>query len=118
VSERRGPKGDKGERGAPGPAMTRNSRRAVVFLFFFSVALSLATYVAATRYYQASQAAQQRQGQVFERKLCVTLGSLHDRKPPAGSPSDPSRSYLDWLHGQLGQLGPDVGCKTPPRRQP
>jgi hypothetical protein len=62
------------------------------------------------------QAAQQHQGEVFEQKLCGTLDALSARKPPAGKPSDESRQYLRWLHDQLAELGPDVGCSV--RRQP
>ena len=35
-----GPKGDKGERGRPGPSMTRNARRAIVSLFVLTLLLA------------------------------------------------------------------------------
>jgi hypothetical protein len=59
----------------------------------------------------ASQAAQQRAGQVVEEKLCSTLGKLAVLKPPAGSPqANPSRAYEQELHATLAELGPDIGC--------
>lgn len=60
----------------------------------------------------AQQAAQQRQGQVLERKLCTTLGRLAALQPPAGNPvTNPSRAYDQQVHAALAQLGPDIGCK-------
>ena len=87
----------------------------VIVLFTISVVIAVAAYFAAVHSFQASQASQQRQGQRFERKLCTTLDGLASRKPPPGPVADnPSRAYLQWLHDQLSQLGPDVGCKGAP----
>ena len=98
----------------------------VVVLFAISAVFAVATYLASVHYYQAGQASQARQAAAqkaaqaqqaaaFERKLCTTLDGLASRKPPGGPTVDnPSRAYLQWLHGQLSQLGPDVGCKAAP----
>lgn len=91
----------------------RKSRRAYVVLVLLSVALSLASLFGGITYYRLSQAAQQRQARAFEGKLCTTLDGLSSRRPPGGSAADnPSRAYLQWLHDQLSQLGPDVGCRS------
>lgn len=61
---------------------------------------------------QRTQAAQQRQGEVVEAKLCSTFGSLAALKPPPGNPAaNPSRAYEDHLHAALDALGADLGCK-------
>jgi hypothetical protein len=58
------------------------------------------------------QAAQIRQGEVIERKICATLRSLTALKPPAGDPvKNPSRAFDQRLHATLGQLAPDLGCR-------
>jgi hypothetical protein len=59
-----------------------------------------------------TEAVQRREGLMIERKLCTTLHTLASRKPPAGGAAEnPSRAYEQWLHGQLSQLGPDMGCR-------
>lgn len=59
----------------------------------------------------AYQAAQQRQSQVLEAKLCRTFGALAALKPPPGNPAaNPSRAYEDRLHAALDDLGADLGC--------
>ena len=88
------------------------ARYAYVVLAMLPLLLAAVSILFTVSYYHDEQASQQRQGQVFERKLCTTLDGLASRKPPAGPVADnPSRAYLQWLHGQLSQLGPDVGCK-------
>jgi hypothetical protein len=58
------------------------------------------------------QQAERSQGVVVEQKLCTTLNSLRDLKPPPGDPvSNPSRAYLQQQHDKLAQLSVDVGCK-------
>ncbi len=60
----------------------------------------------------ASQAAQKRQGQAVETKLCATFGKLGALKPPPGSPAhNPSRAFEQSLHATLVELGTDVGCR-------
>lgn len=60
----------------------------------------------------SSQAAQQRQGQAVEAKLCSTFGGLAALKPPVGdAKKNPSRAYEQSLHAALVQLGTDLGCK-------
>lgn len=55
---------------------------------------------------------ERKQGLVVEQKLCTTLNSLRDLKPPPGNPvSNPSRAYLQEQHDKLAQLSVDVGCK-------
>jgi hypothetical protein len=86
--------------------------RAVIVLFALSLVMSAGTYLAATHYYHAEQAAQRRQGAVLEQRLCITLGRLAALKPPPGNPAaNPSRAFEDEQHAVLAQLGPDVGCK-------
>jgi type II secretory pathway pseudopilin PulG len=117
--------------------MSPGAKIAIVVLFFLSLAVSGVVYLAAVHYYQASQAAQQRQAAqqqasqqrqaaqqqaaqlqqaaAFERKLCATLGRLAALPPPPGSGSaNPSRAYLQQQHQVLAELGPDVGCKGRP----
>lgn len=65
-------------------------------------------------YTNSSQAAAARQAAAFERKICTTLAGLASREPPAAPPGNPSRAYLQWQHGMLAQLAPDVGCKENP----
>jgi hypothetical protein len=123
VSLARGPKGEegtqgeRGERGQRGEGMTRGTRRAIVFLFALTVALSAASILFTVSYYHRSAAAQQRQGQLLEQKLCATLeplAGLAGLRPPAGNPGDnPSRAYEQELSAKLAplaQLGPDLGC--------
>ena len=58
-----------------------------------------------------SKAAQQRQGEAVERKICTTMAHLAALKPPAGNPArNPSRAFDQNLHVTLDQLGPDLGC--------
>lgn len=83
---------------------------AYLALLAVQVVLSVSALLGAVAYYHASQAAQRAQGEAFERKLCATLDRLASRKPPQGSPSDLSRTYLLWQWSQLAELGPDVGC--------
>src|SRR5690242_13190165 len=60
---------------------------------------------------QATQSAARRQGELVQRKICLTLNELASKAPPSGNPADnPSRAYLQWLHFTLSQLGPDIGC--------
>jgi len=86
--------------------------KAVIVLFALSLVMSAGTYLAATHYYHAEQAAQRRQGAVLEQRLCTTLGRLAALKPPAGNPaSNPARAFDQQQQAVLAQLGPDVGCK-------
>lgn len=86
-----------------------------VVLAALSVLLSGAAIVYSVHYYDASVAAQQRQGAVIESKLCTTLGALAALQPPAGSAAgNPSRAYEQRLHAVLAQLGPDIGCRRTP----
>lgn len=107
--------------------ITPGARRAVVVLFAMTFLLAGASILFTVTYYQREQSSQQRQdaqqaadqraqSAAFERKLCATLGRLASRKPPAGSPSDLSRAYLQWQWSTLAELGPDVGCGSTNRR--
>jgi hypothetical protein len=90
----------------------------MVVLFAVAVVIGVAAYLAAVHNYQASQAGQQRQGELLEQKLCTSLEPLAGvarLKPPAGNPADnPSRAFEQQLVvklAPLAQLGPDLGCK-------
>ena len=86
-------------------------RYAFVALAALSLLLSGAALLGAIRYYHVEQAAQQRQGAVFERRLCETLAEQAANEPPPGSaPVNPSRAWEQREHAILAQLGPDVGC--------
>lgn len=112
VALAKGDKGEPGERGQRGEQLSRPLRRALVWLFLLAVALSVTSILISVHYVQSTQAAQQQQGQLVERKLCTTLGRLAVLQPPAGDPaSNPSRAYLQGLHSTLSELGPDLGCR-------
>lgn len=75
------------------------------------VALIGVSMLYSVSYYHRSVAAQQRQGQQLEARLCTSLDALAALKPPPGRPGDnPSRAYLQGQHAVLAELGPDVGC--------
>ena len=96
--------------------MSPGAKISLVVLFALAVAIGITAYFAAIGYYHTEQAAQQRQGQQFEAKLCATLGRLAALQPPPGSAAgNPSRAYLQQQHAVLAELGPDVGCN---RRTP
>ena len=64
-----------------------------------------------TWWVSSSQAAQKRQGEIVERKICTTMGQLSALKPPPGNPAvNPSRAFDDQLHATLDRLGADLGC--------
>jgi hypothetical protein len=115
-----GAKGDKGEpgaRGRRGEGMPRGARRAIVSLFAITVALSLASILFAVGYYHREAAAQQRQGEQLEAKLCATLDKLAALRPPSGSPlANPSRAFDQKLYRALNELAPDLGCGVAGRR--
>jgi hypothetical protein len=108
----KGDRGEQGERGRRGEGMTRATRRAIVMLFALTVALSAASILFTVSYYHRSEAAQQRQGELLEAKLCTSLDALAALRPPPGSLTDLSRKYLEDQHQVLAELGPDVGCGT------
>ena len=61
---------------------------------------------------QREQAAQRRQGETVEHKICTTLAHLAALRPPAGNPrTNPSRAYDQRLHATLDGLAPDLGCR-------
>ena len=112
----RGQKGDKGDQGDAGqrgqPGLSRAVRQAVVFMCALALAFGAFSLFWVARDVNASHAAQQRQGQLVEQKLCATLGRLAALQPPPGPPAqNPSRAYEQALHATLDELGPDIGCK-------
>ena len=61
---------------------------------------------------QRQAAAQRRQGQVIEHKLCTGFGKLASLKPPAGADkANPSRLFELKQHNILDGLGSDIGCQ-------
>ena len=112
-----GNQGNQGERGEDG--MTRAKRQGIVYLFVFSLALSVANLFWTSHEVNANdavhaqqQAEQQRAGVLIEAKLCSTFGSLAVLKPPPGNPAkNPSRAYLQDEHAKLAQVGTDLRCK-------
>ena len=95
-----------------GTVLTRRTLRSVAILVVIGLLLAAANLLWTAHAVNASHAAQQRQGQVVEQKLCSTLGRLAALKPPAGSPQrNPSRAFEQELHATLDELGPDLGCK-------
>jgi hypothetical protein len=136
----RGPKGEQGTQGERGErGLSWRVTRAIVVLFVIPVALAVfglfwinhavAVSAAATqrvieaqqKQAAAEQAAQARQAELLDRKLCATLdplAGLAELKPPAGNAKDnPSRAYEQELSAKLAplsQLGPDLGCAVKP----
>lgn len=110
---RPGNQGNQGSRGEQGTAgLSRSVRRALVFMFALAVVLAASALFWINHAVHDNQAAQQRQGQVIERKLCLTFVKLAALKPPAGNPkTNPSRAFDDNLHATLDDLGTDLGCK-------
>lgn len=120
---RRGEKGDKGDTGMPATV-----RRAVIALFLMNLMLDVVLLFGGIHYensqqaeqrkqFAAQQAAQAKQGQVIEQKLCSTFDALAANKPPPGNPgTNPSRAY-DQRNAQiLGQVPSDIDCgKKKPR---
>ena len=106
----RGEKGDQGDQGERGlsPAV----RRALVFLFVFSVILSVGGLFWNAHQVNTSRAAYRHQSQVAQRKICITLTSLAALQPPAGDPAaNPSRAYLQGLHDRFTEISRDLGCQ-------
>lgn len=70
-----------------------------------------ATLLFVAHYVNSTQAAQRRQGELAEHKICSTLGGLGRLRPPPGNPdTNPSRAYLQGLHLKFIDLGRDLGC--------
>ena len=108
---RRGSQGERGEQGTAG--LSQSVRRALVFMFALAVILAASGLFWINHAVHDNQAAQQRQGQAIERKLCLTFVKLAALKPPAGNPkTNPSRAFDDNLHATLDELGADLGCKA------
>lgn len=107
-----GRKGDQGERGEPGKAgLSPAVRRALVFLFALSLTISVGDLFWNAHQVNASRAANHRQNQVTERKICAAVNGLAVLKPPAGDPAaNPSRAYLQGLHVRFTEIGRDLGC--------
>jgi hypothetical protein len=107
---RQGNQGNRGEQGTTG--LSAPVRRALVFMFALAVVLAAFGLFWINHAVHDSQAAQQRQGQMIEQKLCATFGKLAALKPPAGSAArNPSRAYEAELHVTLVELGTDLGCR-------
>ena len=102
-----GAQGERGDRGL-GPAV----RRAVLFLFVFSVILSVGGLFWNAHQVNTSRAAYRHQSELAERKICTTLTSLAALQPPAGDPAaNPSRAYLQGLHDRFTEISRDLGCQ-------
>ena len=102
-----------------GTVLTRWTLRSVAALVLLGLLVTGANLLwtaHAVRSFQSAQqqqgAAQRRQGELVEERLCTTLDRLTALKPPAGSPQrNPSRAFEQELHATLDELGPDLGCK-------
>ncbi len=89
-----------------------NTTRALIVLVALTLIVGAGNLWASWNEVHASQAAQQRQGQAVEAKLCSTFSKLAALKPPAGSPAhNPSRAFEQSLHATLDDLGVDLGCR-------
>lgn len=113
----KGDKGDRGERGQQG--LPSAMRRAIVYLFVVALAMSGANLLWTSHEVNVGhaaqvrdQAVQRKEGEVIERKLCTSFGSIAALKPPPGNPlTNPSRAYDQNLHSRLDGLGSDLGCR-------
>lgn len=107
-----GRKGDQGERGEPGKAaLSPSVRRALVFLFALSLIISVGDLFWNAHQVNASRAANHRQNEITERKICTAISGLVVLKPPPGDPaSNPSRAYLQGLHVRFTQISGALGC--------
>lgn len=92
--------------------ITRGARLAATGLLILTLLVGAGNLWASWDEVHAYKAAQQRQGQVVEEKLCSTFGKLAALKPPAGNPrTNPSRAYLQGQHAALDEIGTDLGCR-------
>ena len=115
---RQGNQGNRGEHGVTGlsPAV----RRALVFLFALSVILSVAGLFWNARQVNDCRAANHRQNQVTEEKICTAVNGLVVLMPPAGNPAhNPARAQYDQeLHAAVVQLLQGLDAGTVQRDQP
>jgi hypothetical protein len=89
-----------------------NTERAMGVLLALTLIMGAGNLWASWDEVHSSEAAQQRQGEIVEAKLCSTFGKLAALKPPPGNPAaNPSRAYEDQLHTALDALGTDLGCR-------
>ena len=93
--------------------MRRSTTLAMSALVGLTLIVGAGTLWASWDEVHSSQAAQKRQGQAVEVKLCSTFGRLGALKPPPGdAKKNPSRAYEQSLHTALVQLGTDLGCRV------
>ncbi len=92
--------------------MKNRTTLALCLLVVLTLIVGAGNLLASWNEVHSSQAAQQRQGQAVETKLCSTFGKLGALKPPPGdAKKNPSRAYEQSLHAALVQLGTDLGCR-------
>lgn len=97
--------------------LRRHSNVLIILLIYFgglgaSLGWSDHNQAAQQANFRHEQAAQRRQGEAIERKLCADLSTMAAIPPPSGSAAaNPSRAYEDAEHRAWAGLETGIGCK-------
>lgn len=93
--------------------ISRGAKWAAIGLLVLTLITGGANLWATFEVVHSNAAAQQRQGQIVEQKICSSFARLARLQPPAGNPrTNPSRAYLQEQHAALDELGADLGCAS------